>query len=77
MDEILILKDKINDPLDWWRINESRFPNLAKLARKYLFVPASSASSERLFSCSRRIATEFRASLKPSTIVDLSFFLFE
>ncbi|KAF9552963.1 hypothetical protein EC968_000266, partial [Mortierella alpina] len=24
------------DPLEWWRVNKSRFPTVAKLARKYL-----------------------------------------
>ncbi|XP_071485590.1 E3 SUMO-protein ligase ZBED1-like [Diadema antillarum] len=27
-------------PLDWWRVNQGRFPELAKLARQYLSVPA-------------------------------------
>ena len=35
-----------SNPLDWWRINESNFPYLAKLALKYLSIPATSAPSE-------------------------------
>ena len=34
----------------WWNMNEHRFPKLAKLAKIYLGIPATSASSERLFS---------------------------
>ena len=37
-------------PLNYWRINEVRFPRLAHLARNYLAIPASSAPVERLFS---------------------------
>lgn len=35
--------------LDWWRLNAYNHPIIAYLARKYLAMPASSASSERLF----------------------------
>nr|XP_054755997.1 uncharacterized protein LOC129261993 [Lytechinus pictus] len=27
-------------PLDWWRVNRSRFPNLVKLAKQFLCMPA-------------------------------------
>ena len=36
--------------MDWWNINEGNFPNIAKMALKYLAVPAlSAAPSERVF----------------------------
>jgi hypothetical protein len=41
------LKD---DPLKWWSVNEITLPILAKIARKYLSIPAASVLSERLFS---------------------------
>ena len=53
------------DPLSFWRENESRFPNIAKLARKYLAIPASSAPSERVFSYAKLIQNRQRWSLTP------------
>ena len=38
------------DPLMWWKQHQEEFPRLARMARQYLAVPASSASPERLFS---------------------------
>lgn len=39
-----------SNPLEWWKINQSRFPHVARLARSLLCIPATSASSERIFS---------------------------
>ncbi|KAI9560463.1 hypothetical protein GHT06_014484 [Daphnia sinensis] len=40
------------DPLVFWREKSGRFPNLSPIALQYLAMPATSASAERLFSCS-------------------------
>ena len=37
-------------PLAYWELNSSNYPILAILARCYLAIPATSASSERYFS---------------------------
>lgn len=38
------------DTLRWWSINGSRFPLLSTVASEWLCIPASSCSSERMFS---------------------------
>jgi hypothetical protein len=34
------------NPLSWWRTKQEKFPLLAKIALKYLSIPATSAPSE-------------------------------
>ena len=54
-------------PVQWWKENERKFPRISKLARKYLQIPATSASSERSFSTFGNIYCPKRMSLKTST----------
>ncbi len=64
----------MTDPLVWWRNNEERFPKLSKLARKYLAIPATEVSSERVFSAAGLTLTTLRNRLDPDT-VDQCLFL--
>ena len=61
------------DPLVWWRNHKAMFPILSKLARRILCIPATSASSERLFSTAGLTIANDRASLLPDNAVDLIF----
>ncbi|XP_048094720.1 E3 SUMO-protein ligase ZBED1 isoform X2 [Alosa alosa] len=65
--------DSEADPLAWWRLHGVHFPQLSKLARKYLCIPASSSPSERLFSTSGNVVTCQRTCLKPSKVNMLVF----
>ena len=60
--EINFRKD---DPLLWWRNHETYFPTIAKLARKYLCIPASTAPSERVFSTAKNILQKKRWRILP------------
>lgn len=62
-----------SDPLNWWRLNEHRFQNIARLARKYLAICGTSVPSERLFSTAGQVVTKRRASLHPDTVDCLLF----
>ena len=53
--------------LDCWRINQTKFPILAKLSEKFLFIPASSASVERLICIAGKVFRPERCNLKDST----------
>lgn len=65
--------DEEEDPLKWWRLHEPLYPMLAMVAKKFLCIPATSTSSERVFSKGGRISTSLRASLKPTTVEMLIF----
>ncbi|MBW0555839.1 hypothetical protein O181_095554 [Austropuccinia psidii MF-1] len=61
--------------LDYWKcqIISQNFPNLGKVVLRYLSIPASSASVERVFSHSGRLKCSTRASLGSRTIAHLTF----
>ncbi|XP_056445916.1 E3 SUMO-protein ligase ZBED1-like isoform X2 [Gadus chalcogrammus] len=66
--------DTEEDPLSWWREHQRLYPRLAKLAKKYLCIPATSSPSERVFSTGGNLVTCLRSSLMPE-IVDRLVFL--
>ena len=59
---------KGDSPLRFWEQNETSFPTLSKMARKYLALPATSGSVERLFSVAGSLARSRRARLSISTM---------
>ena len=61
------------DPLAWWKTNEGKFPRIAKLARKYLAIPASEVASERSFSVAGLTVSKLRSALDPDNVDQLTF----
>ena len=57
-----VVLENVN-PLEWWQVNIQLFPKLSKIARKYLGIPATSVSCERLFSHANNIITTKRIRL--------------
>jgi len=55
-------------PLEWWSRHAEGFPHVAKFARRYLALPASSAPSERVFSRLNLTVSSRRASLHPAKV---------
>ncbi|KAA0721455.1 hypothetical protein E1301_Tti020347 [Triplophysa tibetana] len=64
---------KEENPLSWWKANNERYPMLARLAKSYLCIPATSTPSEPLFSAAGNIASKKRASLSQEHVDMLTF----
>jgi hypothetical protein len=64
----LVAISALADPLEWWAANEKLFPRLAKLAKKYLCVPATTVPSERAFSSASNVDTRHRHAMDPETL---------
>ena len=54
--------------LNWWKVNEARFPKLANVARKYAGMPATSSPSERIISQGRQLINDFRHLMRPDLL---------
>ncbi|KAI3934037.1 hypothetical protein MKX01_037563 [Papaver californicum] len=65
-----IVDDEISnfDILNWWRVNEHKYPTLALVARDVLAVPVSTIASESSFSTSGRVIDSYRSSLSPKMV---------
>jgi hypothetical protein len=64
------LKD---DPFAYWRLNKELFPILCKLSCKFLIIPGTSASSERIFSLAGNIIAQKRTRLSSKHISMMIF----
>ena len=71
--QTMALPERDVDALELWKQNENELPLLAGVARSYLAVPLTSASSERMFSLGGRLVTDFRHSLNPENTSMLVF----
>jgi hypothetical protein len=65
--------NQFSDPLMWWESSKNMYPTLYVLSQRFLFIPATSAPSERLWSLASRIVTIRRARLDSTIIGDLVF----
>ena len=63
-----MLDEDLEDPLGCWKINRFKYPNLIKLVKKYLCIPATSTESERTFSNLNNLLTKKRLCMKGETV---------
>ena len=63
----------VNNAMEWWSDREVKFPHVTLMAQKYLVIPASSASSERVFSQLKLIVECKRWRMDGGRVEGLSF----
>ncbi|XP_034083909.1 zinc finger BED domain-containing protein 1-like [Gymnodraco acuticeps] len=61
------------DPLVWWKEHQYEYPLLSHLAKRYLCIPGTSVSSERVFSTAGDIITAQRSALLPDHVDQIIF----
>ncbi|KAI4820497.1 hypothetical protein KUCAC02_028474 [Chaenocephalus aceratus] len=61
------------DPLVWWKEHQYEYPLLSNLAKRYLCIPGTSVSSERVFSTAGDIVTAQRSALLPDHVDQIIF----
>jgi len=62
-----------DDILHWWKAQRDVMPVLAKLAQKYLSIPATSVPSESLFSAAGIISGGRRGNTSPKKLKEMAF----
>lgn len=70
LEESLVKQE--HNVLDYWR-NNTRYPSLRKLAKRYLCIRPSTVSSERLFSAAGALVDKKRNRLDPERVKMLIF----
>jgi len=56
------------DLLGWWKSRSTQWPNLSKMARQFLALPATSGCVERLFTAGGVMHGDLRKRLKEDTL---------
>ena len=64
--------EKVNI-LNWWKLMKPQYPILSTYARKYLCIPASSATSERAFSTAGNVVTSRRTTMHVDNVEKIVF----
>lgn len=68
LEESLVPRIQEFDILDWWKLNQLKYPTLSRMARDVLAIPMSTVSSEFMFSTGSRVLDDYRSSLHPETL---------
>ena len=68
-----VIIERYRNPLEWWKTENSKFPNLANLAKKYLCICGTGVPLERVFSSAGHIANNLRNRLTLDNVNKLVF----
>jgi hypothetical protein len=66
-------QQRLTCPLNWWKLNQTKYKLLSEVALRLLCIPATSAPSERVFSVAGLTIAKDRARMAPQTANELIF----
>ena len=67
------VKSRFADPLEYWKSRQYTYPNLFKIAKKFLAVTGTSVPAERLFSKAGNTLTEKKSRLTKKRLSEFIF----
>ena len=67
------LRESVTIGVQWWKVCEPKFPRIAKAAKIFLSIPATSISSECTFSAAGLTVNKLRSSLDLETVDHIVF----
>ena len=73
VDDYLASTESASDVLSFWAAKQKQWPRLSLAVKWVLSTPATSTSSERVFSVAGRTLDDRRSQLKPETVDGLLF----
>jgi len=73
--EVADLLEVKEDPLVWWKEHQHEYSLLSHLAKRYICIPSTSVSSERVFSTTGDIITAQRSALLPEHVDQILFLI--
>eukprot|EP00262_Sarcandra_glabra_P005839 TRINITY_DN1771_c1_g2_i1.p1 TRINITY_DN1771_c1_g2~~TRINITY_DN1771_c1_g2_i1.p1 ORF type:complete len:673 (+),score=86.29 TRINITY_DN1771_c1_g2_i1:242-2260(+) len=68
LEEALLPRIQEFDILNWWKLNNLKYPTLSKMARDVLAMPISSVTSDSIFSIGSKLLDQHRSTLRPETV---------
>lgn len=68
LEEFLLPRTQDFDILDWWRLNQAKYPTLSRMASDILSIPFSTVPTDSVFDTVSKKIDSYRSSLRPVTL---------
>ncbi|KAL5825225.1 hypothetical protein ACOSQ3_021288 [Xanthoceras sorbifolium] len=68
LEESLMPRAQEFDILDWWKLNQLKYPTLSKMASDILSIPFSTVTPDSVFDTTSKKIDSYRSSLRPVTL---------
>ncbi|KAL5758347.1 hypothetical protein ACOSP7_020958 [Xanthoceras sorbifolium] len=68
LEESLVPRAQEFDILDWWKLNQLKYPTLSKMASDILSIPFSTVTPDSVFDTTSKKIDSYRSSLRPVTL---------